>query len=159
MRRTAEVLGDMPEIAASIFMVLMFLTTFTNVLARYVFNQPIEWAEEFSRYAFIWLVFLGAAACTRRKRHIVIDNLVLASPPRLQTFFKFLAHMAILILMIIIFLYGCRLMWNATQSTATLMIPKSFVYSVVPFSALWVIIYSVGDLLCDAQRLWGGGES
>ena len=47
------------EIVAGMFMVLMSLTTFANVVARYVFNSPIQWAEEFSRYAFIWVVFLG----------------------------------------------------------------------------------------------------
>ncbi len=59
----------------------MSLATFGNVVARYFFNSPIEWAEEFSRYAFIWIVFLGAAVCTKHGRHIVIDGLALALPP------------------------------------------------------------------------------
>ena len=48
------------EIASGALLVLMSLATFGNVVARYFFNNPIEWAEEFSRYAFIWIVFLGA---------------------------------------------------------------------------------------------------
>jgi len=151
------VLCNLPEIATSVVMVLMFLTTLTNVAARYVFNSPIAWADELSRYAFIWLVFLGAAACTKRKRHIVINNLVLACPGRVQSLLRVLAHLATLVLMIVVLFYGWKLMRNATQSTATLMIPKSIVYSVVPFSALLIILYSVADLLRDVKTLLRGG--
>ena len=62
------------EILSGTFMVLMSLTTFANVVARYFFNSPIQWAEEFSRYAFIWVVFMGAVVCTKHKRHIGIDS-------------------------------------------------------------------------------------
>jgi TRAP-type C4-dicarboxylate transport system permease small subunit len=159
MHGTGAVLGNIPEIAAGGIMVLMFLSTFTNVLARYLFNSPIEWAEELSRYAFVWLVFLGAAACTKRKRHIVIENLVLVCPGRVQSLLRVLAHLATLVLMTVVLLYGWKLMRNATQSTATLMIPKAFVYSVIPFTALSIILYSVGDLLQDAKAFLQGGES
>ena len=69
------------EIVAATFMVLMSLATILNVIFRYVFNQPFEWAEEFSRYAFIWLVFMGAAVTTKQRKHIIIDTLLVAMPP------------------------------------------------------------------------------
>ena len=72
------------ELAAGTFLVLMSLATFANVVARYFFNNPLEWAEEFSRYSFIWIVFLGAAYCTKSNRRIVIDGLVLALPSRMH---------------------------------------------------------------------------
>jgi len=67
------ILKNFEEIAAGSFLVLMSAATFGNVILRYVFNSPTQWAEEFSRYAYIWVVFLGAAACSKRKLHIVID--------------------------------------------------------------------------------------
>ena len=61
------VLNYFEELVAGLFMVLMSFSTFANVVARYVFNSPIQWAEEFSRYAFIWVVFMGAAhSCSLR---------------------------------------------------------------------------------------------
>ena len=59
---------------AGTFLVLMSLATFVNVVFRYVFNSPFQWAEEFSRYAFIWVVFIGAAVSTKHKTHIIIDT-------------------------------------------------------------------------------------
>lgn len=49
------------ELVAGSLFVLMSLATLVKMIGRYFFNSPIGWAEEFSRYAFIWIVFLGAA--------------------------------------------------------------------------------------------------
>jgi len=69
------------EIVAGVFMVLMSVTTFANVLARYFFNSPIQWAEELARYSFIWVVFAGAVVCTKRKRHIAGPLVHFVDPP------------------------------------------------------------------------------
>ncbi len=133
-------------------MVLMSLATFMNVVARYGFNSPIQWAEEFSRYAFIWVVFMGAAVCTKRKRHIAIDSLMLALPKRAQPIFRLLVDLIVLGLMAVIMYYGWILTRSATQITATLKISQYVVYIVVPVSAGFIFLHSLGDfrnhLLC-----------
>jgi TRAP-type C4-dicarboxylate transport system permease small subunit len=134
------------EIVAGIFMVLMFLTTFSNVVARYFFNQPIMWAEEFSRYSFIWVVFLGAVICTKRKRHIAIESLVQIMPQNWQLLFQVSVDLLILALMAVIFYYGWLLTFSATQITATLKVRQYVVYIVVPVSAGLIFLYTLGDL-------------
>jgi TRAP-type C4-dicarboxylate transport system permease small subunit len=37
----------------------------TNVVARYVFNYALSWAEEVSRYMMVWMIMLGAAMAVR----------------------------------------------------------------------------------------------
>ena len=133
-------------------MALMFLATFMNVVARYGFNSPIQWAEEFSRYAFIWVVFMGAAVCAKRKRHIAIDSLLLAMPKWTQPIFSLLVDLAVLGLMAVVIYYGWILTRSATQITATLKISQYVVYIVVPVSAAFIFLRSLGDfrnhLLC-----------
>jgi TRAP-type C4-dicarboxylate transport system permease small subunit len=133
------------EILSSIFMVLMFLATFTNVVARYFFNSPILWAEEFSRYAFIWVVFLGAVVCTKHKRHIGIDSVVKALPSHIQPRVNLVADVLTLGLMVIIIWYGWILTRSATQITATLQIPQYVIYIVVPSSGVLGALYGLGD--------------
>ncbi len=134
------------EILSGIFMVLMFLATFANVLARYLFNSPIQWAEEFSRYAFIWVVFLGAVVCTKRKRHIGIDSLVKALPSPVQPWMNLVVDLLTLTLMVVIIWYGGILTRGATQITATLQVPQYVIYLVVPASGVLGFFYSLGDL-------------
>jgi TRAP-type C4-dicarboxylate transport system permease small subunit len=151
-------LRNFEEIVVGIFMVLMSLATFSNVVARYIFNSPIQWAEEFSRYAFIWVVFMGAAVCTKRKRHITIDTLVLALPRRMQSYFHVLADLTVLGLMVVIAYYGTILTASATQTTATLKVPQYIVYTVVPVSAVLIFLHSLGDFQRHLRSALRGGE-
>jgi len=134
------------EIVAGTFMVVMSLTTFANVLARYLFNSPIQWAEELARYAFIWVVFMGAVVCTKRKRHITIDILLSALPSRVSAWVRVVADLCTLAVALAIVYYGAKLTAAATQITATLRVPHYVVYIVVPVSAALIAVYTVGDL-------------
>ena len=134
------------EIVAGILMVLMVLATFANVVGRYIFNHPIQWAEEFSRYTFLWIVFLGAAICTKHKRHIAIDSLVKLFSGKVQLYFYLFVDLLVLALMVVIVYYGLILCASATQTTATLKIPQYVVYLIVPVSAGFIFAYSLGDL-------------
>jgi len=146
------------EIVAGLFMVLMSLCTFANVLARYVFNSPIQWAEEFSRYAFIWVVFMGAAVCTKRNRHIAIDSLLQVLPAPMQRVFHLLVDVCILGLMAVIVYYGGILTSAATQTTATLKVPQYVVYLVVPASAALIFLHALGDFQRHLRSILKGGE-
>lgn len=53
---------------------------FGAVLSRYVLNAPIMWAEEISRYIFVWLVYLGSAVAAAQRSHLFVDTLVLKLP-------------------------------------------------------------------------------
>jgi TRAP-type C4-dicarboxylate transport system permease small subunit len=134
------------EIVAGTFMVVMSLTTFANVLARYFFNSPIQWAEELARYAFIWVVFMGAVVCTKRKRHIAIDILLPALPAPVSAWVRVAADLCTLAVALAIVYYGAKLTAAPTQITATLQVPHYVVYVVVPFSAALISVYTIGDL-------------
>lgn len=151
-------LRNFEECVAGIFMTLMSVATFSNVIARYFFNSPIEWAEEFSRYAFIWVVFMGAAICTKRKRHIIIDGFVNAMPQQLRSLLFVLVDLGVLALAFVMIYYGWVLSASANQPTATLKIPQYVVYIVVPLSAVLIAIYSLRDLRNDVASLMKGGS-
>lgn len=54
----------------------MAIFVFSNVILRYFFNSGLTWAEEASRYLFIWLIFLGAIVASRENVHLGVDTLV-----------------------------------------------------------------------------------
>ena len=146
------------ELVAGLFMVLMSFATFANVVSRYVFNSPIQWAEEFARYAFIWVVFAGAVVCTKRKRHIAIDGLVTVLPPVLRAWALVLADLTTLGLMLVIVYYGWILSSAATQITATLKVPQYVIYAVVPVSAALIFLHTLGDITRHLRGALQGEE-
>ena len=58
---------------------------FVEVVRRFVLDFSSIWGEETARYAFIYLVWIGAAAAVRDRAHIRIDVLLTFLPPRART--------------------------------------------------------------------------
>jgi len=60
---------------------VMTLITFTQVVARYVFNYSFVWALELVTFLFGFLIFLGMSYGVRVGSHIGVDALVKALKP------------------------------------------------------------------------------
>ncbi len=158
MRPLAFLVRNLEEIFSGIFLVLMFLSTFTNVIARYFFGRPNPWAEEFSRYSFIWLTFLGAALCTKHGRHIIIDGFVKAMPFRAEKALAMVVDLLMIGLAFVMVYYGWILCLNATQPMAALRLPQYLVYISVPFSGVLIFLYTLRDMRRDLRAAMNGGE-
>ena len=55
---------------------LMVVMVFGNVVLRYGFNSGIVVSEELSRWAFVWLIFLGAIVGIKEGGHLGTDVLI-----------------------------------------------------------------------------------
>ena len=51
------------------------------VVFRYVLDDPLTWSEEMIVLLFGWMIFLGIANAFRARSHIIIDVVVLFTPP------------------------------------------------------------------------------
>ncbi|MEK9690057.1 MAG: TRAP transporter small permease [Burkholderiaceae bacterium] len=66
---------DLEKWALLWFYTMLVVTMAIEVLRREVFSYSSIWGEEIVRYAFIYLVWIGAAAAVRERAHIRIDIL------------------------------------------------------------------------------------
>ena len=48
---------------------------FTNTFLRYLFDSPIVWSEEVTKFMSVWLAIVGAAATSRADEHTTLDLL------------------------------------------------------------------------------------
>ena len=58
---------------------ILIVVCFLQVLFRFVFNLPLAWTEELSRYVFIILIYCGASAAVLDNAHVrveLIDNVL-----------------------------------------------------------------------------------
>ena len=44
------------------FSAVMVVMT-AQVISRYILSSPIQWSEEFARYSFVWISYIGCAYC------------------------------------------------------------------------------------------------
>jgi TRAP-type transport system small permease protein len=64
------------ELIVVVCLFAMVVMVFGNVVMRYVFNSGILISEEMSRYAFIWLTYIGAMIAMREGGHLGVDTLI-----------------------------------------------------------------------------------
>ncbi len=77
----AQLFDRIEETLIAVFLGLMTVITFANVVARYVFNDNLLWALEATVFLFAWMVLLGASYAVKRSLHLGIDLLVNALGP------------------------------------------------------------------------------
>jgi TRAP-type C4-dicarboxylate transport system permease small subunit len=66
----------MLEGAIAFCLALMVVLVFGNVFLRYAMNSGITLSEELSRWAFVWMTFLGAIVALKEHGHLGTDMLV-----------------------------------------------------------------------------------
>jgi tripartite ATP-independent transporter DctM subunit len=78
--RTIVLVGNVFAWVAAGGIVFMTAATVYDVLARYIFNKPTDWATEISTYALIGIIFLGAAYTHLTEGnvrvHLLLDRLI-----------------------------------------------------------------------------------
>ena len=73
-RRSLEKLDrNLERWALLVFYSMLVITMAVEVLRREVFSYSSVWGEEIVRYAFIYLVWIGAASAVRERAHLRID--------------------------------------------------------------------------------------
>lgn len=70
----------------------MVVLVFGNVVLRYFFNSGITQSEEFSRWLFVWTVFVGAILVLRDNGHLGVDFVVNNLPRPLRIAALALSH-------------------------------------------------------------------
>jgi TRAP-type C4-dicarboxylate transport system permease small subunit len=69
-------MGHWLDSLTALFLVVMVVMVFGNVVLRYVFNSGIAVSEELSRWLFVWMTFLGAVVALKDHGHLGTDMLV-----------------------------------------------------------------------------------
>ena len=77
-RRADAVLG----IAASALLLAMMALTFVDVVARYLFNQPIRGGFEVTELLLLVLIFAGLPLVSHGDEHVTMDFIDRMLPPR-----------------------------------------------------------------------------
>ena len=72
------------------------VTIIIEVLRRFVFDFSSIWGEEAARYAFIYLVWIGAAVGVRNRSHISFSILVDILPARGAATFSIFGNLAVM---------------------------------------------------------------
>jgi TRAP-type transport system small permease protein len=115
---------------------------------RYAFNSGITWAEEMSRFLFVWTVFLGAVGALKDNNHLGFTSLVQKLPPNLKKIVYIISNAMVLGCLWILF-EGSLEMTTLTANTLSPAtgLPLAYMYAIG-------IVSSVGMFLVICCNLY-----
>ena len=119
-----------------------------QIIMRYFVGKPLQWTHEISRMCMVWMTFLGSVLAFRDKSHICVDLITNNLPPKAGRIVLFITEiLTFLFLGLLAYLgYKYAAMNMKTISLET-GIRKGVMYSVIPISAVWMMLYLGRNLL------------
>ncbi len=120
MERIARGINWIEETLIAVFLALMTLITFANVIARYVFNDNILWALEATVFLFAWLILLGASHCVKITAHLGVDAVMNIVSPELRKAFTLLAVACCIAFCVLMLIGGWNYWWKFATTASFL---------------------------------------
>ena len=142
-----------------ILMVVFMINIFLQIFCRVFLNQPLFFSEELSRYAFLWMVFLGLSYATLHKKHIRLGILVERFPRTVQLAIDIFLHLLAITCFAWIGITSITwLRFIGNTVTNALRIPRWIIGLILPISSCLVIIRSIQMIFKDVSDIRACGE-
>lgn len=141
-------LNRISEIGIGLLIGATVAVTFLQVVFRYGLDSSLSWSEEFSRYAFIWTIFLGSGSAARRGQHMAVDVLRDILPPLPRRCLE-LSVALIGIAFFAVFGYAAVLLTDNAigQISTALQIPIAIIYLSAPTGAALTVLHLVNGVV------------
>lgn len=134
---------------------MVFLTVIVayQLLSRQFDALPfLLWTQEAARFAFLWMIMIGAAIAVRRQSHFVVDLLPSSASLRIRkaSYAFILATMAVTCAGIAYsgFLYVSV---ASGRVSVTSGIPMAWVYLAIPFGACSMLVFIAEQIVLFAR--------
>lgn len=133
---------------AALALVVLVISTFAQVVGRYILNASPSWSEELARYAFIWCSALGAAVALDCGGHAVITVLSDRLSPRKRDVLHFIMTLIVLVISVVLCIQGGILAAATTRMTSpALKIPMACINISITFCGIGMVLSSINTLL------------
>ena len=164
------VIVTVPKAIVGVLILAGIAVNFANVIGRYVFLQPVIWADETMVYIMVWTVFMGAVLVSFEGQHLKMDffSIMLPSPwKEIVNGIATVSFLAVCVFVVPQTWTVVKLVWNFGQRSVVAEIPM-----VIPHSALllgFVLMflavalrfrsYVKGEFAGETVQKYGGDES
>jgi len=149
---------NLEVLLSACLLVVITIVMFSQVIMRYVFNSPIYWAEELSRYCYIWITFITISLTVRTGSYFRVTALIDLLPRKGRQAMEVLAHIINLAFYGICFYHAIDILATvhaSTQTTPSLRLPMYVIYVILPigmflatFRSAQMVYLSTKELVC-----------
>ncbi|MCI8861768.1 MAG: TRAP transporter small permease [Lachnospiraceae bacterium] len=140
---------------------IMFFVFVIQIVARYVFKNPVQWAYEMTVMGYLWMVVLGACYAYRDRSHVTFTLVYDALPVKGKAICGFLGNLLMAIAFVAMFIPSCQMISQMKiQVTSVFKIGLNIVYlPFIPFMII-ILLYILYDMWLEIMVFTGiGGEA
>lgn len=147
MKKFLYVLDNLDKYIAVVTLSTTVLLLGIQVVSRYVFDLPIAWAEEISRFTFVWAVYMGVSMAARQNEHIrVVAHLKLLFPESVTSKIIMLCDIITLSFSLILTVFGIQVLFSMIEFPFTAPvtgISMVWIYTIIPIAFLTLSIRTI----------------
>ena len=155
--RVIYVYNHLEEIILVLMLTMIVVVAFLQVIMRYVFNNSLSWAEEFGRFFFVWLTWIGISIGAKRGQHIRIEFAVNKMPFRVAQVMNIISDLLVFMVCIVTIYYGAYLA-NAFSGLkfVSIQISQAWGYAALPVGCALMMMRSLPSSWRSIQNLIKG---
>lgn len=162
LKKVGKFLRDCVELYIPIASFLVMFCVFViQIVARYVFNNPVPWAYEVTVIGYLWMVVLGACYAYRDRSHVTFTLVYDKLPVKGKAICGFLGNLLMAIAFIVMFVPACQMISQMKiQVTSVFKIGLNVVYSPFILFMIIILLYILSDMWLEIKVITGiGGEA
>lgn len=136
------------DIFAICLLSILVIVVFVNVCSRYALNLSLAWSEELAKILLVWVTFIGAAAASRRGRHLKIEDVIKRMDEQRQR--KMYIYINVVVSLFLVFMIWKGFSFSiAMKDTVTdaLRISNMIFYAALPVGAILMLPYSIRNII------------
>ncbi|MEN5299544.1 TRAP transporter small permease [Brucella sp. TWI559] len=148
IRQVDGALAAAVAVAASIALAIAVVSSFWQVMGRFVFHSPSTWSEALTRLSLVWMVLLGISTALRKGAFIAIDLARENTSGLLRRSIEATTLVSCMIMFATLFWFGLAMAQRVRfQEMAGLDISIAWGYAAIPvgsvFAALGAIVHFI----------------
>ncbi len=133
------------EVICVIMFIFITIVGTYQIVTRFVFNSPSTVSEELLTYSFTWLALLAAALVFGKREHMRMSFLADKLSGKTLKYVQIFSEALVILFAVLVMIYGgisiTRL--TMTQMTASLGVPMSAIYVIVPICGLFTALFGI----------------
>ena len=130
---------------------IILMVTLVAVFMRYVMVSPLKWAEEFSRYVFVWTVMISVGLGLLDGEHIALNLFTSKLKLKYQTILYVFDMILISVFDIVLIYFGTILaVQNMSVKSPAMQIPIGIAYAGIPVGSVIILVFVV---ICICRKL------
>jgi len=140
-----------------------------QIVARYVFNSSLIWAEELCRYILVWQTFLLIGIAYHQGELAILDMLSGRVPPKMRFLIRLVVYIPVAIFLYLMIQHGLVHAGRYTRQVIPAVdfiwtsltghpagVTVFWIYVSVPVGCAILLLHLVFGLFDEARRAFGG---